>query len=242
MSAIPTTDDSRPENTQVAISDASEIATLAGGLAHEIRNPLSTIGMNVELLREELADSETVRDRRMRDRVDRIKLECGQLEGILNAFLQFVRAGELELEATEFGPFIQEFLDFYQPQADDAGIELSPHIASNLPPVRIDRRLIKQALQNLIRNAQEAMPDGGVLEFQVFPEESSIVLEIIDNGIGIPEHARENIFSAFFSTKPGGSGLGLPTVRKIVEAHGGTIRCESEAGHGTRFRLTLPTQ
>ena len=226
---------------QRLLAQDSEIATLAGGLAHEIRNPLSTMGLSVELLIEELESSDTPRDRRMLTKLQRIQHECANLDGILNAFLQFTRAGEIELEQVDLNATVNDFVEFYRPTADEHGIEISPHPESNLPPVKLDRALFRQVLLNLARNAVQAMPDGGLLELQTFVRNDSVVLEIIDTGQGMNEQTRSKLFQVFFSTKPNGSGLGLPTVRKIVEAHNGTITCESELGRGTRFSITLPS-
>jgi len=217
----------------------AEIAALAGGLAHEIRNPLSTIGMLLELMVEELAEAESPRDRRMLTKVQTVQRECRHLEDILNAFLQFARAGELELVDSDLNQLVREFIDFYQPQAHEHGIEISPHLESDLPIVRVDRSLFRQMLMNLALNAQQAMPNGGLLELQTAYSDGRIHLALIDNGVGMDATTREKMFQAFFSTKSEGSGLGLPTVRKIVEAHNGTISCESEPGRGTRFVISL---
>lgn len=217
-----------------------EIAVLAGGLAHEIRNPLSTIRMNLDLLFEDLEECDHPAAHRMLRKLKTIQGECGHLEEILEAFLQFTRAGELQLETTDLSEVIRAFLDFYQPQAARHGIEVRPHFPADLPSVQIDRRLIRQVLANLIQNAQQAMPDGGLLELQTHARDGRVVLDIIDTGCGMSDAAREKMFQVFFSTKPTGSGLGLPTVRKIVEAHHGTITCESALGRGTKFTLSFP--
>jgi signal transduction histidine kinase len=218
----------------------AEIASLAGGLAHEIRNPLSTIGLNLELLAEQLEPEQSPRDRRLLRQVETVQRECRQLEKILNAFLQFARAGELRLVEADLDGLVQEFLDFYRPQAADHGIDVSPHLEPDLPPVRVDRALWRQVLLNLALNAQQAMPHGGLLEIQTELVDGRVVLRMIDNGCGMDEATRARLYQAFASSRPGGSGLGLATVRKIVEAHRGTIECESEPGRGTRFTLTLP--
>ncbi len=222
------------------LAQYAEIATLAGGLAHEIRNPLSTIRMNLDLLAEEVEGAEDPRLRRMIAKLDRIRRECQHLEEILTAFLEFARAGELRLEEGDLGQVVREFIDLYRPQAHEHHIVLSPHLAADLPPVRFDPRLMRQVLINLVLNAQQAMPKGGQIEFQTFAADDHVCLAIIDNGCGIPDSAKPHLFEVFFSTKPSGSGLGLPTVRKIVHAHGGTIRCDSEVGKGTRFTICLP--
>jgi two-component system sensor histidine kinase HydH len=218
----------------------TELATLAGGLAHEIRNPLSTIGMNLELLAEELEGDETARARRMQKRITNLQGECRNLEDILNAFLQFARAGELDLEEGSLNDVVTEYVNFLDPQADSQSVELRLHLDSNLPTVLMDKALIRQALVNLGRNAMEAMPEGGAIDFLTHVQQGRIVLEIIDTGHGMDEKTLTRMFQAFFSTRSGGSGLGLPTVRRIVESHHGQILCESEPGRGTRFTILLP--
>jgi signal transduction histidine kinase len=217
-----------------------EVAALAGGLAHEIRNPLSTIGMLLELMAEDLQTPETPRDRRILTQVNTLQRECRHLEEILSAFLQFARLGELELAECDLNQLVRDFIEFYKPQARDHHIEISPHLASDLPAVRVDRSLFRQMLLNLALNAQQAMPDGGIMELQTSFGDGSVQLAIIDNGVGMDEATQAKLFDVFFSTKVGGSGLGLPTVRKIVEAHQGRIACQSEPGRGTRFVISFP--
>ncbi|MGH7199956.1 MAG: sensor histidine kinase [Planctomycetaceae bacterium] len=218
----------------------AEIATLAGGLAHEIRNPLSTISLNLDLIVEDLQDADAPRDQRILRKIQTVKRECGRLEGVLSAFLQFARVGELELVETGLNDVVREFIDFYRPQAEEHAIEIRPHLCADLPRVRLDEPLIRQVLMNLALNAQQAMPGGGLLEVQTFVRDGSVHLELIDTGGGMDEHVRCRAFQAFFSTRPAGSGLGLPTVRKIIEAHGGEIHCDSEPARGTRFTIVLP--
>jgi two-component system sensor histidine kinase HydH len=217
-----------------------EVAALAGGLAHEIRNPLSTIGMLLELMAEDLVTPETPRDRRVLTQVKTLQRECRHLEEILNAFLQFARLGEIELVESDVNQLVRDFIEFYKPEAQEHGIEISPHLASDLPSVRADRSLYRQMLLNLALNAQQAMPGGGIMEFQTKLDDGCVQLALIDNGIGMDEATQAKLFDVFFSTKAGGSGLGLPTVRKIVEAHQGRIACQSEPGRGTRFVISLP--
>jgi signal transduction histidine kinase len=114
------------------------------------------------------------------------------------------------------------------------------HFAADLPAVRIDIDLFKQAVLNLVLNSQHAMPSGGELILTTRREDPWIVLDVIDTGVGMTEEVRARIFDAFFSTRPGGSGLGLPTTRKIIEAHGGTIHVQSEPDKGSQFTIRLP--
>ena len=223
-------------------SHYAEIASLAGGLAHEIRNPLSTIGLNLELLTEDLSEGDSPRDRRILQKLTVVRQQCQHLDRILNDFLQFARVGSLELRRADLNSTVHEFIEFFSPQAAERGIDISPHLAANLPAVQLDVQLWRQVLMNLSRNALQAMPNGGVLELQTYGRDDTVMLDIIDNGLGMNAETQARMFDTFFSTKSDGSGLGLPTVRKIVEAHGGTISCESEVGRGTRFSIALPAQ
>lgn len=218
----------------------AEIATLAGGLAHEVRNPLSTIQMNLELMAEDLEGVTAPQLGRVRRQLETMRRECTRLEGTLSAFLQFVRAGEMQRQVTSLNRIVSEVLDFFRPEAQASGIDISPHLSTNLPTVWVDETLIRQALTNLLRNAQQAMPDGGQIDIQTTADKTSVFLTVIDSGKGMDERSLKKAFEPFFSTKVNGSGLGLPTVRKIIEAHGGMIHCESELGRGTRFTMMLP--
>jgi signal transduction histidine kinase len=235
-----TTDHIESDERQRLLRQYAEIATLAGGLAHEIKNPLSTMSMLLELLAEDLGDTESQRERRMLTKVQTIQKECGHLEDILNAFLKFARVGELSLNPTDLNEVVSEFIDFFHPEAREHGIEISPHLSGDLPLVALDTSLMRQVLLNLALNAQQAMLSGGLLELQTFARDGRIFLAVIDNGPGMDEKTRSRLFEVFFSTKPNGNGLGLPTVRKIVDSHRGTITCESVLGRGTRFTISLP--
>jgi two-component system sensor histidine kinase HydH len=120
-------------------AENTELATLAGGLAHEIRNPLSTIGMNLELLAEELENDDSQRARRMLRRIANLQGECRNLEEILNAFLQFARAGELHLSDGNLNTIVSDYVDFLEPQANSMEVELRPHLDSDLPVVLLDK-------------------------------------------------------------------------------------------------------
>ncbi len=235
-----TTDQFESDERQRLLRQYAEIATLAGGLAHEIKNPLSTMSMLLELLEEDLDQAESQRERRMLTKVQTIQKECRHLEDILNAFLKFARVGKLSLIPTDLNEVVSEFIDFFQPEAREHGIEISPHLSGDLPFVALDTSLMRQVLLNLALNAQQAMPSGGLLELQTFARDDRVFLAVIDNGQGMDENTRSRLFEVFFSTKPNGNGLGLPTVRKIVDSHRGTITCESAVGRGTRFTISLP--
>lgn len=225
---------------QRLLSQYAEIASLAGGLAHEIKNPLSTISLNLELLAEDIGDAESPRERRMLSKIVTVRRACKNLENILDDFLKFARAGELNLETADLNKLVGEFIEFFMPMASEQRVEISPHLGTDLPAVQIDRALFRQVLLNLALNAVQAMPQGGLLELQTRVRDGQVCLDLIDNGSGMESRTLDKMFQVFFSTKKNGSGLGLPTVRKIVEAHGGRITCQSEVGKGTQFTVSLP--
>ena len=218
----------------------AEISELAGGLAHEIRNPLSTLSLNLDLLAEDFENAETPRDRRALKRVERLRHEVNRLQGIVENFLRFARAQDLKLVPTDLSAVVDELRDFYEPTATTRGVVIRTRFERDLPKTLIDVDLFNQALLNLILNADHAMPSGGDLILTTHREGPWVLLDVIDTGTGMSEEVRGRIFQAFFSTRPSGSGLGLPTTRKIVEAHGGTIQVQSEPGKGSQFTIRLP--
>ena len=220
----------------------AEIALLAGGLAHEIRNPLSTMGLNLDLLAEEFPQPESPRDRRIVQKIDRIRRETRRLQDILEDFLRFARVEDLRRSPADLNAIVDELNDFCEPQSAIQNVVMRTQYDESLPPVRLDVDMFKQALLNLIMNAQKAMPDGGELMLRTRREGPWAVLDVIDTGHGMDIELQSKVFNAFFSTRPGGSGLGLPTTRKIVEAHGGTIALRSEPGKGSQFTARLPIE
>ncbi len=222
------------------IAQYTEIATLAGGLAHEIKNPLSTICLNMELLAEDFGAAETPRDRRALAKIAVVQHECLRLQNLLDNFLNFAKVRTVRFEASDLNDQVQQVLDFFAAKSAESNIELLPYFDPDLPSVVLDRESFRGALINLVLNAQQAMPGGGQLVVRTMTVSAGVALELIDTGCGMDERTANQVFDAFFSTKPGGSGLGLPTTRKIIEAHGGRIWAESEVGRGTKFTIVLP--
>jgi signal transduction histidine kinase len=218
----------------------SEIAQLAGGLAHEIRNPLSTMSLNLDLLAEDFQGAEAPRDKRVLQKIERLRRESQRLQEILEGFLRFARVQDLRLEKADLNVIVEELRDFFEPQAMAQAIVFRAQYEADLPRLDLDVDLFRQALLNLFINARQAMPSGGELILRTRHDGAWNVLEVTDTGVGMSEEVRARVFDAFYSTRAGGSGLGLPTTRKIVEAHGGTIQVESEPGKGARFTIRLP--
>jgi len=228
-------------DNQRLVDQYNEIAALAGGLAHEIKNPLSTIVLNMELLGEDFADAVTPRDRRALNKVRIVQRECQRLQNVLDDFLNFAKVRQVRLEPADLNAEVERMLEFFQPKADESHIEIIRFLEPNLPHVLLDRETFQAVLLNLAINAQQAMPDGGQLLVRTRSIPGGAALDLIDTGSGMDDDTRSHVFEAFYSTKPSGSGLGLPTAKKIVEAHGGRIRVESEPGRGTMFTIALPT-
>jgi two-component system, NtrC family, sensor histidine kinase HydH len=225
---------------QKLVDQYTEIVRLAGGLAHEIKNPLSTIRLNMELLSEDLRESELPRDRRALKKVELVQQECQRLHDLLDNFLSFAKAHHLKKVPCDLNAQVRRILDFYRPKAAEAKIEVIDYLAGDLPTVLLDPEAFHGALLNLIINAEQAMPGGGQLVIRTYGTPEGVALDLIDTGCGMDGKTQSQIFDAFFSTKRGGSGLGLPTVRKIIVAHGGDISLQSEPGRGTQFTIKLP--
>jgi two-component system, NtrC family, sensor histidine kinase HydH len=232
--------DPEQDPTQRLRAQYAEISQLAGGLAHEIRNPLSTLSLNLDLLLEDFQNPESPRDRRVLQRLERLRPEVHRLHGILESFLRFARVQDLKLEPTDLNTIIDEMRDFYEPHAGTKGIVVRTTFARDLPLVELDRELFKQALLNLVLNAEHAMPNGGELILTTRQQGRWVRLDVVDTGVGMAPEVQARIFDAFFATRASGSGLGLPTTRKIIEAHGGAMDVQSDLGKGSQFSVRLP--
>jgi signal transduction histidine kinase len=219
----------------------TEIAQLAGSLAHEIKNPLSTILMNMDLLAEDLRDQQAPELRRARQKIAVVQQQCERLQNLLNDFLKFARIRDLTLSPGDLNELVDRVLTFVEDQAEQLQIEIVRYLDPDLPSVKFDAETLYAALMNLVLNAIQSMPDGGTLTVRSRATKSGVALDLIDTGCGMNELTAMHMFEPFYSTKDGGSGLGLPTTRKIVEAHGARIDVQSEVDRGTQFTIEFPT-
>jgi two-component system NtrC family sensor kinase len=211
------------------------VGRMAAQITHEIRNPLASLGLYVELLGDELSG-----DGEARRLVASIGNEIDRLSEITETYLRFVRLPRPKLEREDLGAIATAVMEFARAELSKGGISLELSVAAGLPEVAADENQIRQALLNLVRNAREAMPSGGKLRVEVAGAVGQVRMSITDTGPGIaPEHLGK-IFDPFFSTKEKGTGLGLALVQQILAEHGGRIEVASPSGGGTVFTLTLP--
>ncbi|MEM9645158.1 MAG: ATP-binding protein [Planctomycetota bacterium] len=217
-----------------------ELAELAGSLAHEIKNPLSIIHMNIDLLSEDLAEIDSRESRRCQERIDMVRDQCERMEALLRDFLRYARLRDIDLVPGSLNDQISRALNAFQAQADADEIDIERYLDPDLPAILLHSDSLQSALINLVKNALEAMQPGGELWARTYTTRGGVALDLIDNGSGVDDNTVLHMFEPFYSTKDGGSGLGLPTARKIIEAHGGRISVQSELTRGTKFTLEFP--
>ena len=229
------------DNLETLRKKYSELATLAGSLAHEIKNPLSIIRMNMELLGEDLEEHRATVGRRAIERVETVNRQCARLETMLNDFLRFSRFSGMQFTAGSLNDQVTQVLEFYRTQAADQKIEIVQYLETDLPTIKMDPHTLQAALVNLVKNAIEAMPSGGQLVARTRITRRGVALDLIDTGCGMEGEALLRMFEEFYTSKDTGTGLGLPTAKKIIEGHGGRINVQSKLGQGTQFTLEFPT-
>jgi PAS domain S-box-containing protein len=223
-------------SNQLQVSERlSALAKVTAGVAHEVKNPLNSMRLWIENLKECLPAT----DEMPRQAIAVLDSEIDRLDSVVKRFLDFMRPPELRLEETRLDNLLDETAAIARPQLERAGVQVEKRYAE-LPAVRVDRPLLKQALLNLILNAVEAMPAGGKLTFELDRRGEQAEIRVTDTGKGIaPEH-RARIFQLFFTTRPGGSGIGLASAYKAVQLHDGSIDFDTTVGRGTTFRIELP--
>jgi signal transduction histidine kinase len=229
----------------------AEIGAMTGGLAHEIKNPLSTIGLNAQLLSEGIGELPVAEEdkRPLVRRMASLSREVERLRGILTDFLQYAGEPRLEIKAADLNAVVEELVDFFHPQAEQNSVRLRADLAPGPLRAPLDVPHVKQAVLNLMLNAMQAMaesrgPKELILKTHRGQDESKrpvVVLHVIDTGPGVPPEHRARLFQPYFTTKSGGTGLGLPTARRLIESHGGTIDVHTD-GRGTDFVVTFPTE
>lgn len=230
------------EQKRLAAERRSYVGLLASGLAHEIRNPLNAMNINLQMLEEELpADSAGFDAAEYVELLAATKSEIRRLESLANNFLQYARPGSLRFESRDLNEVLQGVVMFLQADFRQHGVDFGTDLEPLLPSVEIDETQFKQAVINLLVNARQVVGENGKVRLVSRAGSSGeAVVEVCDNGPGVPEEARDKIFEVFYSSRGGGTGLGLPIARQIIERHGGTIEIDSTVGKGATFRIRLP--
>jgi len=242
MSASPSDLGEQPAPADREVRDRRDafMQSLAEGLAHELKNPLSILRMNIQLLREDFKNDDSVVGRRVAKRAEVLDMQSNRLQETIGEFLRFAQGQTLELRLCNVNDLLRELLDFIAGELPKSNIRLLTSLPDNLPPIHADSKVLKQALLNILINAQQAMTDGGELIVSTVSDHDSVVIQITDTGVGIAPENVDRIFHVYFSTKEGGTGLGLPTARRIIEQHGGTVHLHSVPGKGTSFSVRMP--
>lgn len=251
----------RPEGTSARVEDPRSsaesaeraaaldrermLAQLAAGLAHEIKNPLSTMAINLALLEEESSRARGpgepgAREKRAAKRIATLQREIKRLETIVEDFLRYARGAEVNRSPRDLSALVRETLDFVETEDAKLGIRHHAELPLGLPLVMLDEGAFRQALLNLFVNARQAMPMGGEMIVRVQRLGNFVELSVTDTGVGMTPEAVEHCFDVYYSTKKGGTGLGLPTTQRIVEEHDGRINVVSEPNRGTSFSIVLP--
>jgi signal transduction histidine kinase len=227
------------EQARQSAARASYVGLLASGLAHEIRNPLNAMNMNLQMLEEEL-QGVPLDDDDFAELLESTKSEIKRLERLVNNFLAYARPAQPRFEPKDLNSVVGEVIRFLGVDFKQSEVELQSDLEPLLPTVEIDETQFKQALINLLVNARQVLRAGGCVTVRTRAGSSGeAIIEIEDNGPGVPAEMRDRVFEVFYSSRGGGTGLGLPIARQIVERHGGTIELQSTTGKGTTFRISL---
>ena len=207
----------------------ARLGTLISGLAHQLRSPLNGMNMRLELLRHEAGD-------KGEKHIDKLRHEVTRLDEAIEALLRFMRPEQLKLSVFDMNELLKELGG----RVNSERVKVEYQLDSALPSVQSDRGMISEALSNLITNAEQAMVDGGGLTLSSKLQGSSVEVTVADSGPGIAKEQLDRIFDLYYTTKAGGSGLGLPFAMRAIELNGGKIAIDSELGQGTVCKVTIP--
>jgi two-component system CheB/CheR fusion protein len=216
------------------------LGRLAAGVSHEIRNPLAAIFLHIDLLEEEFRQPSPDSSGEITQAFTEIKASLARLDDLVEDYLSLVRVGTLQQEAVDLGRLVTQCLEDLTPSLLAATITLHLETMESLGVVVVHANTFRRVLVNLVHNAIDAMPDGGTLTLHGRRQGTTVSLAVGDTGLGIAAAQLATIFEPLYTTKPGGTGLGLYIVQEVMAAHGGQVAVQSTVDHGTTFTLTLP--
>jgi PAS domain S-box-containing protein len=229
----------RAEST-IESEKLSAITLLAAGVAHEIGNPLNSLNIHLQLMERELKNLPATQAGRLCEDLRVAREEIARLDQIINQFLRAIRPTQPNLQPTAVNEVVLDALALMEHEIADRDILVERELAEGLPRILLDRAQLKQAFYNIIKNALQAMRSGGIVRIQTEADDANVIVSFVDSGLGIAPEDIGQLFEPYFTTKEGGTGLGLMIVQRIVREHGGTIEIESDKGRGTTFRVKLP--
>ncbi|GFE61994.1 response regulator [Geobacter sp. AOG2] len=225
------------QKAQSEIAQSEKLAALgylSAGMAHEIRNPLNTISLFVQLMRQNIADQEQL------DYLDKVLKEVDRIDDIISKLLDASRRNRSIISDVQIDRVVDNAIDAFSPQIETGSIRVERHYRGLPPPIKADPAELEQIFTNLFLNALDEMPGGGRLEIEIYEENGRVVVRVGDSGGGIPAEALPSIFEPFFTTKSRGTGMGLPVVQRIARIYQGSIAVEKSSPEGTVFRLEFP--
>jgi len=216
------------------------MAVWLSSLAHEIKNPLNTMKLNLQMLQEDWKQLEQPDREKTLKRLEILARAVDRQEVILDSFMDLARLPQPKFHSSDILSLLNEILDFIEPEMQKLNISLVRDFNDGLPEIELDNGQIKQALLNVIKNANQAMPNGGQLIVKAYRTNGAVSIDIIDTGMGVPPDRIDKLFDLFYSTKKDGTGLGLSITERIIKMHGGDINVKSQEGKGSTFSINLP--